>query len=593
MKERSICIVLFCLFGVFESFPQPSLEFKSIDSLIHKPTQLTLLTKGYRFLQFEKTYFGKLEIDLESETAGREVLIRYGEKMLLPGVVDTRPGGTIRSGEYKIQLEKGRHTYRIPIPKFTPPPYAAKRAVSPPEHVGDITPFRYVEIIGYEGKLTTDDVRRISFFYPFNDNASFCQTSSTHLNQIWKLCKHSVKATTYAGLYVDGDRERQPYEGDTYINQLSHYAVDSEYALTRATIDHLFAHPTWPTEWPYHMHMILWEDYMYTGRIDYLERYYNVLKEILDKSPLDDNGLVVNIRGLDIIDWPQSERDGYTIGHINNVPNAFYNNSLRLMSRIASLLGRNSDADRFGKTAEVHRKTFDKIFWNSKIGLYRDAADSLHTAQHACIFPIAFGMASDDQIDSVRKFLKQKGMSVSVYGAQYLLDALYEMSEDIHALSLITATGNRSWINMLEQGSTITWEAWNSEVKPNLDWNHAWGTAPANIIARRIFGIRPLEAGFSQILYEPHIGGLTYGTYRQPTIQGDIVLSFSVIHNIVSFTTKANAPARLLLSSNDYAPSTIFVNGQNVKPHRISDKFFIKLKPGTNQITIRTFLTGP
>lgn len=67
MKERSICIVLFCLFGVFESFPQPSLEFKSIDSLIHKPTQLTLLTKGYRFLQFEKTYFGKLEIDLESE----------------------------------------------------------------------------------------------------------------------------------------------------------------------------------------------------------------------------------------------------------------------------------------------------------------------------------------------------------------------------------------------------------------------------------------------------------------------------------------------------------------------------------------------
>jgi hypothetical protein len=35
-------------------------------------------------------------------------------------------------------------------------------------------------------------------------------------------------------IYVDGDRERIPYEADAYINMLSHYAVDSEYSIVLA-----------------------------------------------------------------------------------------------------------------------------------------------------------------------------------------------------------------------------------------------------------------------------------------------------------------------------------------------------------------------
>ncbi|MGI6302875.1 MAG: hypothetical protein ACOX52_17715 [Verrucomicrobiota bacterium] len=55
--------------------------------------------------------------------------------------------------------------------------------------------------------------------------------------------------TSFAGIYIDGDRERIPYEGDAYINQLGHYAVDREYAIARRTIEHFMDHPTWPTEW--------------------------------------------------------------------------------------------------------------------------------------------------------------------------------------------------------------------------------------------------------------------------------------------------------------------------------------------------------
>jgi len=43
----------------------------------------------------------------------------------------------------------------------------------------------------------------------------------------------SIKATTFAGLYVDGDRERIPYEADAYLNQLSHYYTDNDVQMAR------------------------------------------------------------------------------------------------------------------------------------------------------------------------------------------------------------------------------------------------------------------------------------------------------------------------------------------------------------------------
>ena len=61
---------------------------------------------------------------------------------------------------------------------------------------------------------------------------------------------------------------------------------------------------------------------------------------------------------------------------------------------------------------------------------------------------------------------------------------------------------------MIRMGSTITTEAWDNVFKPNLDWNHAWGAAASNIIARQLMGIQPLTPGFSSISIKPQPGGL-------------------------------------------------------------------------------------
>lgn len=49
------------------------------------------------------------------------------------------------------------------------------------------------------------------------------------LDELYDFCTYSIRATSFAGVYVDGDRERIPYEGDIYINMLGQlYGVDGD-----------------------------------------------------------------------------------------------------------------------------------------------------------------------------------------------------------------------------------------------------------------------------------------------------------------------------------------------------------------------------
>ena len=77
---------------------------------------------------------------------------------------------------------------------------------------------------------------------------------------------------------------------------------------------------------------------------------------------------------------------------------------------------------------------------------------------------------------------------------------------------------------MLDSGTTITWEAWDQKYKPNQDWNHAWGAAPANLLPRYVLGVRPLEPGWARVLVQPHAGSLSRAAGRIPTPRGALAI---------------------------------------------------------------------
>ena len=155
-------------------------------------------------------------------------------------------------------------------------------------------------------------------------------------------------------------------------------------------------------------------------------------------------------------------------------------------------------------------------------GCYRDGEGSEHTALHATLFPAAFGLLPPGTEEGAAAFIRSRGMACSVYGAQYLLEACYRLGLDEYAMELMTAGHDRGWLNMLRAGSTVTLEAWDWRYKNNLDWNHAWGAAPANIVPRFVAGVRPAQPGFETVLIAPQPGGLEQFEATVPTWRGPV-----------------------------------------------------------------------
>ena len=499
------------------------------------------------FIDFGKAAFGRLRLTLSSQKADT-VIVHLGEHAK-ENRIDRQPGATIRYAAYKLPLMAGTHSYSVKIRPdqrniSATANESGVKAILMPQYTGEVTPFRYCEIEGYGGVIRNSDVVRQSVYYPFNEQASHFFSSDTVLNQVWDFCKYSIKATSFMGIYVDGDRERIPYEADALINQLCHYAVDREFTIARHSYEYLVEYSTWPTEW--HMQSILmaWYDYLYTGNPVSLQRFYNDLKPKTLSALTETNGLIstrtgkqtpeflksIQFKGRairDIVDWPPPERDGFVFTDYNAVVNAYHYEALKLMSRIAEALGNKTDSERYLKQASRVKEQFNKLFLDKKKGYYNDGIDTDHSSLHANIIPLTFDMVPAKNRKSVTDFVRSRRMACGVYGSQLLMDAVYNAHDADYGLHLLSSTAERSWYNMIRVGSTISLEAWDNKYKPNQDWNHAAGAVPAHAIPRKLMGVEPLEPGFRKIRIKPQPSTLAHAELTVPTIRGNVIVKFN------------------------------------------------------------------
>lgn len=522
------------------------------------------------FIDFGRAGFGYVTLRLNGNFAGQSVQVCFGEKAIGTSV-NTAPGGTIRYGSTTVPLANGDITYEI---------HKSSTSVGINlSWTGGVMPFRYVELLNCPGTVTMDDIRQKVLHVPFDDNAASFASSSSTLDAVWELCRYSMKVTSFCGVYVDGDRERKPYEADAYINQLSHYGVDREFATARYSYEYLLDNPTWPTEWRLHFAPMAWADYMATGNADALAANYNSLRsQLLTNWVRASDGIMVSQTSgtpMDIVDWPAGERDGYVLTTVNTVVNAFHYQALRRMAQIAAVLGNAGDAADFTSRADTLQASFNIVFWNAASQLYQDGETTTHISAHANFIPLAFGLVPSNRVASVVSFLKAKRMPCSVYGAQYLLEALFEAGEADPAIRLMAdndPTYKRHWWNMLVEGSTVTLEAWDNDFKSNLDWNHAWGAAPGNIIPRHVLGLKPLTPGHELVEIKPQLGtgfgtnGLTSASSTIPTIRGPVSLSAENATNNFKLlvTLPGNMTANVVLPTKGLTNTVALVNGNPV-----------------------------
>jgi hypothetical protein len=516
---------------------------------------------GILFFDFGRAAFAYAVFTVTSPES-KDITIRIGEKAEAD-TINRRPGGGVIYKEYPFRIEKGTHSYSLDIPRFKSN-YPHSQAM--PAHLPEVIPFRYLEIVAGI-PVTVGQMEQRALHYQFNDRAASFHSSDTTLNAIYDLCRYSVKANTFNGDYAASQRERMMYEADCFIHQMSHYAVDREFAIARYSLEIMIYHATWPTEWILHIPLMAWADYLHTGDRSVIARYY---EEIKPKTLLAFSGnhlLITTQTGLqtkevfeairfngkelrDIVDWPHNsaahatggETDDYDFKPYNTVVNAFHYRSLVLMEQMAKTLDKADDARFYHKRAELVKDAFNKQFADPAKGIYVDGIGSDHSSLHANMFALAFGLVPEVYRPTVIDYIKSKGMACGVYGSYYLLEALFDAGEAQYALDLLVSHSDRSWYNMIHVGATMTTEAWDNKYKNNNGWSHAWSSSPAHIIPCKLMGIEPLEPGFGKIRIKPQPATLRQASVQLPTIRGDVRMSFDNQPD-VRFATEVEIPA--------------------------------------------------
>lgn len=562
------------------------------------------------FIDFGKAAFATIDFIYKAKTA-HTLTFRIGEQLEGKNI-NREPfkKSHIRYQEIQVPVKPEQTEYQLSV-KADKRNTLTGKALPLPEGFPVLMPFRYAEVEGAQETITADNFKQLAHFSYWDEGASSFKSSNDTLNQIWGLCKYSIKATTFNGLYVDGDRERIPYEADAYLNQLSHYTTDREYAIARQTIEYFMEHPTWPTEWQQHVALMFHADYMYTGNTELIEKYYERLKYKTLYELANEDGLITSTKMTpelmanlgfpkkmketfrDIVDWPSAgwggdptnkgERDGYVFKDYNTVVNAFYYQNMKIMAEFAQVLGKTQESMDFQLRALKAKKAVNAQMFDSERGIYVDGIGTDHAALHANMLPLAFNMVPEEHIESVVEHVKSRGMACSVYGSQYLMDGLYNAGAADYALDLLTDTSERSWYNMIRIGSTITLEAWDLKYKNNLDWNHAWGAVPANTIPRGLWGIQPKTPGFGIATIKPQMSDLKNSSIEVPTINGTIKGEY-VFKNARLQVYTIEIPANMV-AEFEIAPASgkeLMHNGKKVNAAFGS----VRLDPGKHEIKL-------
>lgn len=565
----------------------------------------------FYFIDFGKAAFATMGFTYNAKTP-HTLTIHVGEMADNNGNLNRTPPkkSNIRYQEIKVDVKPGQTKYQIKVYEDERNTRANK-AVPLPDGFPPLVPFRYAEVEGAQNNLKAEDFTQLAFHTYWDEEASSFESNNDILNQVWDLCKYSIKATTFNGLYVDGDRERIPYEADAYLNQLSHYTTDREYAIGRRTIEYFMKNPTWPTEWQQHVPLLIYADYMYTGNTELIERYYEPLKHKSLFELSNEDGLITSTKVddefmkklgfpdsykkplTDIVDWPgpnfngsktKGERDGFVFKPYSTVINSFFYENMKIMAEFARILGKTQEGMDFEYRASKAKKAVNEQMFDAERGIYVDGIGTDHASLHANMMPLAFGLVPDEHFESVVNYVKSRGMACSVYGAQFLMDGLYNAGEADYALNLLTDTSDRSWYNMVKIGSTITLEAWDNKYKNNLDWNHAWGAVPANVIPRGLWGIKPKTPGFGVATIKPQMSKLKSSEIEVPTVRGTIKGKYT--YNGARLQTyeieiPGNMVAEFSLNGSD--GKDLIHNGEKV-PSAFES---IRLSPGKHTIQLK------
>jgi alpha-L-rhamnosidase len=429
--------------------------------------------------------------------------------------------------------------------------------------------FRYVEVDGWPGELTSDaltavvvssELRRIGEFECSNE-----MLNQLHRNVVWGLrgnfldvptdCPQRDERLGWTGdIAVFTPTATYLFDVDDFLRDwLKDLAAEQQAAdgLVPSVVPDVLKYVERPAGWPIPDTTAIWSDaavwvpwslWWAYGDLQVLADQFDSMVAHVRRieSKLSPTGLWDE--GFQFGDWldPTAPPDEPGVSRADNgvVATACLYRDAHIVRDAATLLGRHEDAEHFAGLAERTRAAFNEHYVRPEGIIHSDAETPYALA-------IVFGLLDpeDEQLAGKRlaDLVAESGYHIRTgfAGTPFITHALTQTGHLEAAYRLLLQTECPSWLYPVTMGATTIWERWDSmlpdgTINPGqmTSFNHYAFGAVAYWMHQIIGGIAPLEPGYSRVLIAPQPGGdIQWARSSLDSKHGKISVSWSQNHD--------------------------------------------------------------
>lgn len=556
---------------------------KSVTDIVY-PVSVKKLSDGTTIADFGKVIPARPMITFKNGKAGNTYTIQAGYKLNSDSTIAVTAAETQNTNmTWQYTQKDGEQTYNAW------------------DHLG----FRYLSIPDC-GENFTEQTICAKMFYaemPQNMESTF-ESSNETLNNVYDLMKRSAMYSMQNSFVDTPTREKGQFLQDSvniseasmstlyeraiskkaieqFIKSADRYWTDDEGNLT-GQLNSVYPNgdgkrdiPDFTINFPYWVYNY----YMNTGDKSIVEETYKYIKaitEYISKNTDSSTGLVTKLEGGDyygkstnyqygIVDWPSSGRFGYdwknTTSGARTTVNMLSKRAYDCSAELAEVLGKSEDAQSMRERSSDLKSAINKKLIASNgvycDGLKEDGTQSGTKSQHSTSYALAFGIAPDDKISDMTKYVGGLGMKQGPMTADILIKGLLNSDNADDALNILTNKNDYGWAKVLENGGSFTWEEWSLQSK-DASMSHGWGATAVSDIIRGFLGVKITEPGASRIEISPSAGTLEAAKGEVVTERGLVEVRYSSNNKeLKGFKLSVNVPdnvvADIVLDYTNYS----------------------------------------
>ena len=501
------------------------------------PVRVWRSPSGATLLDFGQNLVGRLRITVEGE-AGHTVTLRHAE-VLQDGELCTRPLRFADATDTYTLAGGGPETWE---PRFT------------------LHGFRYAEIDGWTGgdiaahvvaRVHHTDLLRAGWF-----ECSDPAVNRLHENVVWSMRGNFVDVPTDC----PQRDERLGWTGDIQVfaptavflyqasgmlrGWLRDVAADQlpdgnvPWYVPYLETDEFCTPPRPSAVWGDVAVLTPWDVYQASGDVRVLEDQYDSARAWVDMVERRAGADLVWDADFQLGDWldpaapPEDPAAALTDPAL--VATAYFARSARTLARIAAVLGRVEDEDRYAGLADRVGAAFRSRY-------YPDGHPVVDT-QTAHALAISFDLLDADAERAAGARLAElvetagNRIATGFAGTPLVTGALTRTGHLERAYALLLERECPSWLYAVDQGATTIWERWDSQlpdgtVNPGemTSFNHYALGAVAAWLHSTVAGLAATAPGYRSVRFAPRPGGgLTRASARHLSPYGEVAIAWRV-----------------------------------------------------------------